>query len=219
MGLLDRLLGPGPRSTLIDAAFDDIGEMLGQSAQMMDLAVAALLDNQPLEVDLDEMDDSVDEGERMVRRSVLAHLSFRPKTDLVASLVLVGMVQDAERIGDFARGLAELVPLARSPREGPFADRLRVVVQTLRPLFAVCEDAFRHDDKQKGREVMAHNVEIKAELSAFTRDIAASDLTADMVVVYAIAARILRRIVAHLSNIASSVVQPYDRIRHGDEDA
>jgi phosphate uptake regulator len=170
-------------------------------------------------VDLDEMDDSVDEAERMVRRSVLAHLSFNPQSDLVASLVLVGMVQDAERIGDFARGLAELVPLARSPREGPFADRLRGVVETLRPLFELCEEAFRRDDKEKGREVMARNVEMKAELKAFTHDVADSDLTPDMVVVYAVAARILRRIAAHLSNIASSVVQPYDRIRHGDEDA
>jgi hypothetical protein len=36
-------------------------------------------------------------------------------------------------------------------------------------------------------------------------------------VVYSGAARSLRRVSAHLSNIASSVVQPYDRIRHGDE--
>ena len=48
--------------------------------------------------------------------------------------------------------------------------------------------------------------------------VAASDLSADLAVVYAGAARILRRIGAHLSNIVSSVVQPYDRIRHGDED-
>jgi hypothetical protein len=38
-----------------------------------------------------------------------------------------------------------------------------------------------------------------------------------MAVVYSSAASMLRRISAHLSNIASSVVQPYDRIRHGDE--
>jgi hypothetical protein len=49
--------------------------------------------------------------------------------------------------------------------------------------------------------------------------VAASDLSANMAIVYAVAARILRRISAHLSNIASTVVQPYDRIRHGDEDA
>jgi phosphate uptake regulator len=218
MGFFERLLGPGPRSSLIEAAFADLGAMLQQSAQMLDLAVAALLENQPLEVDLDQMDDSVDEGERMVRRSVLAHLSFNPRTDLVPSLLLVGLVQDAERIGDFAQGLAELVPLARSPREGPFAERLRAVVEKIRPLFGICEEAFRSDDTEKGREVMSRNVEIKAELVAFRDEVANSDLTPDMVVVYTVAGRNLRRIAAHLSNIASSVVQPYDKIRHGDED-
>ena len=48
---------------------------------------------------------------------------------------------------------------------------------------------------------------------------AASNLSADMAIVYATGARILRRISAHLSNIASSVVQPYDKIRHDDEES
>ena len=64
------------------------------------------------------MDDVVDDGERMVRRTILQHLTVNPQQDLVASLILVSMVQDAERIGDFARGMAELIDLARSPREG-----------------------------------------------------------------------------------------------------
>ena len=96
--------------------------MLAQSGRMFDLAVEALLDNQPLAADLEQMDDSVDEGERMVRRTVLQHLSVNPQQDLVASLVLASMVQDAERIGDFASGLGHLVELAQSPREGPYRD-------------------------------------------------------------------------------------------------
>ena len=206
------------RSPLIEAAFEDVSSMLRHSSRMLDLALAALLDNQPLERDLDAMDDPVDEAERMVRRSVLEHLSFNPQQDLVASLVLVSMVQDAERIGDFARGIGELVPLARSPRTGPFAERLRSIVRNLRPLFEETEAAFRKDDPARARRVMERASELKAELQRYTADVAASDLTADMAVVYASAARILRRIGAHLSNIASSVAQPYDRIRHGDED-
>jgi hypothetical protein len=54
---------------------------------------------------------------------------------------------------------------------------------------------------------------------ALVAEVAASDLSADMAVVYSDAARILRRIGAHLSNICSTVSQPYDRIRHGDESA
>lgn len=215
--MLQRLFGSDPQSRLIEAAFRDVSEMLAQSGRMLDHSLAALLDNQPLEVDLEEMDDSVDEGERMVRRTILEHLSINPQQDLVASLVLASMVQDAERVGDFARGLAELLPLARSPRRGPFRDQLAAFAAELRPLFGRCEQAFRQDDAETARAVMAAHAEIKPRLRDYVRRVAASDLTADMAVVYAEAARILSRVSAHLANIASSVVQPYDRIRHGDE--
>jgi hypothetical protein len=66
---------------------------------------------------------------------------------------------------------------------------------------------------------MEKATELKGKFQEFTAEVAASDLSADMAVVYASAARILRRVGSHLSNIASSVAQPYDRIRHGDEDA
>lgn len=216
--MFERLFRPATRSPLIESAFRDISEMLGQSERMLGLALGALLEGKPLEVDLDDLDDVVDEGERMVRRSVLEHLSFNPSQDLVASLVLVSMVQDAERLGDFARGIPELVPLARHPRSGPFCDELLALSHRLFPLFALTERALVEDDPEKGRRVMATAGELKTAYLDYTRRVAESDLTADMAVVYAGAARSLRRVGAHLSNIASSVVQPYDRIRHGDEE-
>lgn len=216
--MFKQLFGSGKRSSLVEAAFDDVTKMLQQSAKMLDLSLATLLDNEDLEVDLEDMDDVVDEGERMVRRTILQHLSVNPEQDLVASLILVSMVQDAERVGDFARGLGEVVQLARGPREGAFAEELRTLSQRIRPMFEVCEAAFRQDDSELALRVMTEHSEVKKAIKEYTARVAASDLTADMAVVYATGARILRRISAHLSNIASSVVQPYDRIRHGDED-
>lgn len=217
--MFERLFGLNQRSTLIDASFRDISAMLRRSQEMLDLALGALLDNRPLEVDLDAMDDAVDEGERRVRRSVLEHLSVNPKQDLVASLVLASMVQDAERVGDFARGIAELLPLAGGPRQGPFADELRALAGRLRPLFALTEKGFADDDPDQARAAMTTYAELKIDFLDYAHRVAASDLGADMAVVYSGAARSLRRVGAHLANIASSVVQPYDRIRHGDEEA
>lgn len=216
--MFERLFGSGKPSVLLQAAFRDVTTMLEQGGRMLDHSLAVLLDHAELEVDLDRLDDVIDEGERMVRRRVLEHLTVNPSQDLVASLVLVSMVQDAERIGDFARGLAEVADLAKSRREGPFADHLRGLAGRIRPLFETCDQAFREDDPEKARQVVAAHRGIKADLIQFTRSIADSDLTADMAVVYGSATRILRRISAHLSNIASTVVQPYDRIRHGDEE-
>ncbi len=217
--MFERLFGSETSSTLIESAFRDVSGMLEQSAKMLDHSLAALLDNQPLTVDLDSMDDLVDEGERMVRRTVLEHLSVNPSTDLVASLILVSMVQDAERIGDFARGLGELIPLAKSPRDGEFRDRLAGFAAQLRPLFDLCRQAFSADNADQARQVITTHTQLKPALITYTQDLANSELTADMAVCYSSAARILKRISAHLSNLASSVTQPYDRIRHGDEDA
>jgi phosphate uptake regulator len=216
--MFQQLFGSGKGSSLVEAAFKDVSAMLKQSAKMLDHSLSALLDNQELQVDLEDMDDVVDDGERMVRRTILQHLSVNPKQDLVASLILVSMVQDAERIGDFARGMAELIDLAKSPREGRYADQLRSLASRLRPMFEVCEEAFRQDNSEKATIVIARHGELKPALVEYTKEVAASDLGADMAIVYATGARILRRISAHLSNIASTVVQPYDRIRHGDED-
>ena len=137
---------------------------------------------------------------------------------MVASLILASIVQDAERIGDFARGLPGIAGLAKSPRSGPFADELRSLAIRVRPLFEQCEEAFREDDSTLARSIMVNHVALKAELTRYVHGVADSDLTADMALAYGSSALMLRRISSHLCNIASTVVQPFDRIRHGDEE-
>lgn len=217
--MFERLFGKKSTSPLIEGAFDDISSMLRKSSEMLRLASLALFDNKPLAVDLDSMDDSVDAGERMVRRSVLEHLAFSPDRDLVTSLILVSMVQDAERVGDFARGLAGLERFARGPRSGPFCERLKALSLRLEPLFGLCETGFRRGDVETSKRVLADADAIKEEAGQVVADVAASDLAADQAVVYSGAARILSRIASHLGNIATTVFQPYDNIRHTDEEA
>jgi phosphate transport system protein len=217
--MLKKLFSLGKRSTLIETAFREVTAMLQQADRMLDYSLAVLLDNQELEVDLEVMDDVIDDAERMVRRSVLEHMTVSPRQDLVASLILASIVQEAERIGDFARGLAEIAALAKEPRSGPFADELRTLAVRVRSLFEQCEEAFRKDDPVMAHTIMATQRELKAELNRYLQDIADSDLTADMALVYGSSATMLRRISSHLSNIVSTVIQPFDLIRRNDEDA
>jgi Na+/phosphate symporter len=218
MDFFRQLFNPLAPSTLVQSAFADVSGMLQQSSQMLDHALDVLLDNKPLSLNLEDMDDMVDEAERRVRRTILQHLAVNPQQDLVASLVLVSMVQDAERTGDFARGLVELVKIARSPRTAPFAAELRQSAERLRPLFALTERAFRNADLAEAQRVVRQHALLRDELKHYRARLAESDLSADMAIVYAGAAQILRRVGAHLANIASTVIQPYDRIRHLDED-
>jgi hypothetical protein len=120
----------------------------------------------PVSLDLEELDDVIDEAERRVRRTILQHLAVNPKQDLVASLVLVSMVQDAERIGDFARGLVELMKMARSPRQGPFADELRAPPRGCARC-SNCEKAFREGDEAEARRVIIAHQALRDDLKAY----------------------------------------------------
>lgn len=217
--MFNKLFGLSRSSSLVDAAMKDISRMLQQAGKMLDHSLANLLDNQTLEVDLESMDDVIDEAEQSVRRSILEHLVVSPRKDLSISLILASIVQDAERIGDFARGLAQVATLAKGPREGPFADRLRSLAMRVRPLFEQCEQAFREDDVDLARALVINHRALKAELIQYVQDLANSDLSPDMALAYGTSATMLRRISSHLSNIVSTVIQPFDRIRHGDEEA
>lgn len=216
--LLERLFGSG-KSEFLDLCFQELGEMVEQAGSMHDLAVSALLDNVSLEKDLEEMDDFIDRKEADVRRRIVEHMALNPSKDVVATLLLGNMVNDAERLGDYARGLAELVPLARSRREGPFAQRLKDLSSDLRPLFGRTVEAFQKDLPGQAREIMGECRRLKSEFLDFSREVAGSDLSADMAVVYASASRMMRRSGSHLSNLASAICLPYHQIRRDDEDA
>ncbi len=217
MSLFDVLFGGTP-SPLLEESFQDLGEMVEQSRRMFDESVAGLLNNAEISVNLEEMDDFVDDREREIRRRVLEHLAYDPKRDMVASLVMATMVHDAERLGDYARGLSELIPLAKGPRSGPFNQRLKDLAGRLRPLFGEAKKALQEDDAGKAGQIMSDCRALKTDFLAFTAQVAASSLEADKAVVYASGARMMRRMGSHLSNLASAIRLPYDQIRRDVED-
>ncbi len=203
--------------TLIEKAYSDMAGMLDSAAKMFDIALDSLVNNVPLSADLDYMDDSVDRGERKIRQSVLEHLVVNPKKEVVASLMVASMVQDAERLGDFAAGLGDIIEYAKSDREGPFRDRLAQSAAAIRPMFPTCREAFLESDAGKATTVIHAHTEANRVLEEYIRSVANSELSADMAVLYSNAARRLIRVSAHLSNIATSVVYSYDHIRHSDD--
>jgi phosphate uptake regulator len=74
MDFFRQLFNPVTPSSLVQSAFADVSGMLQQSSEMLDHALDVLLDNKPLSLNLEDMDDMVDEAERRVRRNILQHL-------------------------------------------------------------------------------------------------------------------------------------------------
>ena len=206
------------RPPLIQQCLDDMNLMLETTHEMFTEASAYLLVGEPLRIDLEAKDSVVNEKEQAVRRAVLEHVVIDPQHELVFSLVLVSIVQDAERIGDLAKTLAETAALAQGPRTEANIEALRDIRGHVAMMFEQTRAAFIESDTERARQVMAANRETKTRVKAFLKRLAGqADLAGNEALVLGIAARVIGRTSSHLSNLASSVVLPFDQLRHEDE--
>lgn len=204
----------GTKPPLIDRSLRRIGEMLDVSAQMFAASTGYLLDNEPVEVDLSELDDRVNEGEAFVRRAVLEHMVSDPKVETSFSLLLVSIVQDAERCGDLAKSLAKAAELATSPRMGDHVEALRPIRDRVRDMYPRTRRAFVEGDAAAARTVMEEHLQTKDDVAAFLATLAASDAPTNEAVVLSVGSRMIGRTSSHLSNIISAVALPFDQVRN-----
>lgn len=212
MSILNIFRGSPP--PLVEQSLNDVRLMLDRGREMFAEASAHLLQNESLEVDLAQLDEDVNAAEQRIRRSVLGHLSIDPNRDLVFSLKLISILQEAERIGDLCKSLAKFAALADGPRMGPRVEALRKMQQKILEMFEWTKQAFVEGDETMAARVMQRHEEMKEETANYIMDLAkASDITANEAVVYTLSARVLSRISAHLANIGSAVASSFDRIR------
>ena len=205
-------------SPLVAQSQSRLAAMLDTSATMFREATGCLLDNRPVAVDLKALDDTVNAGEQAVRRSVLGHMAVNPTDDLALGLVLLSVVQDAERCGDLAKSLTKTAALAERPRMGAHVDRLRALRDRVAPQFDRTARALRQSDAGLAAEVMAKHHEVKREVGdVLVALAAASDLDANAAVVLTLAAQHVGRVSSHLSNVASALAMPFDRVRNAPE--
>ena len=205
----------GARPALIDLSVRQLLTMLETAGEMFDAATALLLDNEPLQDDLSERDQGINASESAIRRSVLEHVSVAPQEELSFSLILVSVVQEAERCGDLAKNLASIADLADAPRMGGHVEALRPIRDRVASMFPRVRSAFERDDDTVARAVMDEHTRTKLDVADYLRGLAsAGDVTANQAVVLATSARMIGRTSSHLSNIISGVALPFDELRN-----
>lgn len=204
----------GSRPALITDAMGAVDTMLRISGEMLEAALACLLDNESLEMDLSERDKEVNESEQEVRRLVIEHLAIDPERERILSLILVSAVQEAERVGDLAKSLSAAATLADAPRLSPHVEPLRDLRDRLLRLVSSTREGFVEGNAQAARRVTEEHQEVKKLVANYLQTLAhADDVSSNEAVVFAISVRMMARISSHLSNIVSSTLVPFDQIR------
>jgi phosphate transport system protein len=207
------------RDDLYTQALHESYTMLDMDLLMFEACVDSLRnsDTGEMPIDIYQMDKQINAYERDVRKKVMMHLSLSGPGHLTAGLVLVSVVIDIERIGDYAKNIYDLARLhPKRLQAGSLEPDLKEVEARVTTLFKEMVQAFKTSDVEKSREIMVgykENVSgscdniIKRIIGGETSDLSSSDAAA--VCLYA---RYLKRIAAHSRNIITSVVNPFHRL-------
>ncbi len=163
-----------------------------------------------------EQDIEVNKYERAVRRKVFSHLAVSGNENLTAGLVLITIITDIERLGDYVKNIVELSQYyPRKFKAGKFEEDLIKIEGAIKEMFLTLKDAIRDSDKEKARDLMNNYywiIKMCDGINNFIISDGEFDLPANNAVTLTLYFRYLKRITAHLINIASSVVNPFYRI-------
>jgi phosphate uptake regulator len=170
--------------------------------------------------DLYNRDVRVNQLERLIRKQVVAHLSLPGnRADVPYSLLLIGLVKDIERIGDYAKNVAEINDL----RSGPLEDddivlELREIRRDVESSFEALSVVFGKSDRERAVELIRKGRDTAHRCDMLISRISASSYNASTATALALGTRYYKRIGGHVLNVLSSIVMPIHKVDYYDED-
>ncbi len=194
-------------------------KMLDLDLTMYEASVESLRhsDSGEIGIDIYKLDKQINEYERDVRKKIMTHLAVTGAQDLAPGLVLVSVVIDIERIGDYTKNICDMA--RNHPKKldaTPLEEQLREVETGVSTIFRGMIEAFKSSDEESAKQIMNEYKEtISGSCDEITNKIVSGKVEmtppADAAAV-ALYSRFLKRIAAHSRNIITSVVNPFDRI-------
>ena len=166
-----------------------------------------------------KQDVKVNKLERKIRKQVIAHLSIAGNSaDVPYSLLLMSLVKDVERIGDYAKNLAETLDVSGAvlPDDDTVAE-LREIRNGIEGTFEAVAEVFAQSDEEEAVALIRQGRDMSHRCDALIDRIAKSDYDAATTVAVTLGTRFYKRIGAHLLNILSGVVMPLHKLDYYDE--
>ncbi|MFQ6069179.1 MAG: PhoU domain-containing protein [Candidatus Aminicenantales bacterium] len=206
------------KDTLMDRAYKRSFTMLELTRDMFLKAKESLRNREDTEVDIDirDRDLEVNRYEREVRRDVFNHLVLSGPEKLPSGLVLVSIIIDIERIGDYTKNMVELaLDHPGKLKGGGLEESIQKIERAVEDNFAKTKKSFEAGDSELARETLEEFKWVNdacdtcVTMLVKEKDKSITPGNAAALVLYV---RWLKRINSHLRNITTSVINPFDRI-------
>jgi Na+/phosphate symporter len=205
---------------LLSQAWDESYKMMILSNKIFTQAIQYLRkgENKDTIKALKKRDIEINIFQRDVRRKVVTHYAISQDIDdLPNGLVLLNMVVDVERVGDYTKNILDLAlnhPNIIKSEE--FSEDLYHVEQEVISRFSKTIEAIHTQDADVARSMM---LTYKETLTSVSDDIVNGCISGEIAlgdesktVSLALYARYLKRIGAHLKNITTVLINPFDAV-------
>ena len=202
----------------LSQAWTSSNEMLHLSHEMFTDSVKALRSGEKNKVikSIKLRDEEINQYHRDIRKKVVTHYSVsKDVTNINSGLVLINMVVDIERVGDYTKNILDLAKYyPKKLRSEKVSEDLRIIEQAVIERFQNTIKAVEEMDEMAAKELIKS---YRSDLGRLSDNLVASSISGDLkigeehmassMVLYA---RYLKRIGAHLKNITSVVINPFE---------
>lgn len=212
------------RDNSLNLALKESWEMLEKTHRMFQQSVDLLRDvaTEQTNLNIYEEDQGINACQIQVRRRVLRYLAITRTVDLIPGLVLTSIVIDIERIGDYAKNILELAATYSGKLDcGRFEQQVGHIEEIVEKLFGEIRRILESSDRQAARRLINDCSRVRKDADQIIAALITGNdatLTRAQTAVVALYVRYLKRVAAHLLNILSSVVVPFERIGYREQD-
>jgi phosphate transport system protein len=165
-----------------------------------------------------DQDIEINKLERSIRKRLVTLLADSSSPDHAHWLVVMSMVKDVERIGDYAKNLVEAAELCCDPLpEDDNVTELAQIWEVTDRMLDEVQRAVQAADTDLAQELNARGRATLQRCDALIEAIARADYSAGLAVKLALGTRYYKRICGHLVNVLSSVLMPLHKLDYFDE--
>lgn len=204
---------------LLSQAWDESYDMMVLSNEIFTKAIKYLRKNESIETikTLKKRDAEINVFQQDVRRKVVTHYAVSQNLeDLPSGLVLLNMVVDVERVGDYTKNILDLsLYYPDTIRAEDFSKDLAEIEKEVASRFEKTIKAINSQDAEVARSLMSSYKDVVSASDEIVKGCISGDITQgseSKTASLALYARYLKRIAAHLKNISTILVNPFEAV-------
>jgi phosphate transport system protein len=200
-------------SGLITEAEKMVSDMLEIAYNMFRYSMKIVIEKEKEKENIYAIDKELNALEIEVRKKILEHLSINPSQDITPSLVLVTIVVDIERLGDYSKNLIEVSHIYPKPLKGKYIEKIKDLERRVQTCFEKTMKIYDTQDEILGKEIMRKLADLITECqNLLEKLIDDNNLSSKEGIIYALLVRHLKRVSAHVNNVCSGIVNPFYRL-------